>query len=118
MKKILNLIPICLIAILLASCVSTTFTYQKIVSIDYSKYNTEGFFITESNCVNFDYTAISSVIVRNNYFTDPNIIFEELINECKKQGADGIINLNFYLSSDNKGEEGDYIIKGMAIKRK
>ena len=34
---------------------------QESVIIDYSKYNNKGFFITESNSVNFEYKAIGSI---------------------------------------------------------
>ncbi len=50
--------------ILLMSCsVKHIYTATSQV-LDYEKYSKQGFFITESNSVSFDYTPIGSVLVR------------------------------------------------------
>jgi len=53
-----------LTTILLMSCsVKHIYTATSQV-LDYEKYSKQGFFITESNSVSFDYTPIGSVVVR------------------------------------------------------
>ncbi|MGV8136029.1 MAG: hypothetical protein AB2L20_12505 [Mangrovibacterium sp.] len=56
MKKIFLALSIAI----LTSCV----TYSPLVNfVDYSAYNNDGMFLTESNSVNFDYTPVGSINV-------------------------------------------------------
>lgn len=113
--------------------------------VDYSKYTAQGFFITESNSVSFNYQPIGSVtaVVQSGWevlerttktsssnddvygsSTKTKVKYgefiraelddaiEELYFASKDLGADGII--NFSISSSF----GEYVVSGMAIKRK
>jgi hypothetical protein len=114
-------------------------------AIDYSVYTARGFFITESNSVSFGYEPIGSVYavvksgwevlnrttkrntsddevygtstkVKINYGeyinADLNDAIEELYLGCIELEADGVINFSF------SEWDGEYVVSGMAIKRK
>lgn len=116
MKKILFILPL----LLLTSCLTTSVVqkpYQvKSVAIDYSKYTQNGFFITESPSVSFDYTPIGSVTVeissgyevleetkdangrpqiKYGELKTPSIYdaLDELQKKCREMGANGVLNL-------------------------
>ena len=146
MKKILFFIfTVCV----LSSCVSVPDSRSPYLRyhgvIDYSKYMSKGFFITEANSVSFDYEPIGSIaagvesgweILNHTTKTttsDDDVYgsstktkvkygeyiraelddaIEELYQACKELGADGVI--NFSISSSL----GEYVVSGMAIKRK
>lgn len=56
-----NLFYILLAVLLFTSC-SMYKSINETVVIDYSRYTSQGFFITESNSVSFDYKPIGSVV--------------------------------------------------------
>lgn len=118
MKNILQCTILLFTAITLHSC-QTTFSFQpeKVAYLDYSKYLTNNFYITESSQVDFKYIPLGSVIVNNYSATDLDATFENFVNKCKEKGANGIINLQFSFSPDKSGYISGYIIKGMAVKR-
>lgn len=61
MKKLLC---VALLTVLLSSCADKILYSITAVSVDYSSYAERGFFITESNSVNFDYKPIGSIYVQ------------------------------------------------------
>lgn len=63
-KSFLYRISLSIVTLLIVtSCTAPTKTsYRKTFVIDYSRYNKQGFYITESNSVSFDYEPIGSVI--------------------------------------------------------
>lgn len=92
--------------------------------VDYSKYNKEGFFITESNSVNFEYDPVATIYIisyegvhdnakindsgwyideegyarqngtANWYFPTPDIVLDKAVETAKQKGADAIINID------------------------
>lgn len=116
--------------ILVSSCVTLPQPSFEIGVIDYSPLLNNGIFVTESNSVNFDYTALGSVIAiekggwNNGIKKRPSteVVFNGIIKELENIGANGLINLNVSFST----EITDYdhakiyvptiIVKGMAIK--
>ena len=137
MKKIVLL----LLAIpILFSC-SVKYPYKEYYSFfDYSEHIKKGFFITESNSVNFDYTPIGTVsfIMRSGYEEiekrDSSIYGEykdidvekaitSIVNIAKMKNANGIINLKVefvpavFEKRKNVILGNGVIISGMAIKR-
>lgn len=120
-KKVLFLSLIA--AITLSSC---TAKYPVVVlthSIDYSKHMSNGFFLTESNSVSFDYSPVGSVQVTlqdgwevvqgkkaEGYYTNEEFskiklgnyapttyreALDILVSKAEGMGADGIIGLKF-----------------------
>ncbi len=94
--------------------------------IDYKEYSDLGFYVTESNSVNFNYTPISSIVasVKSGYLGDEkpsnskvkvsksdrgslfitataSIVLEELYQEAIKLGANGIINLKIEAKTES-----------------
>lgn len=61
MKKMLF---VAVLAVLLSSCADKILYSVTAVSVDYSSYAERGFFMTESNSVNFDYQPIGSIYVQ------------------------------------------------------
>lgn len=131
MKKILPTLII--VAIAISSC--SPVAYQALTySIDYSKYSNDGFFITESQSVNFDYKPIASVgsDIKPGYLTSKdgsgNVYTEAtaddaiayLVVQAKKVGADAIIGLKIQISNiggSSYTNTTSYSASGMAIKR-
>lgn len=128
MKKLLS--PFLFVAIILSSCGTLPKPQSNVGTIDYTPLIKEGIYITESNSVNFDYTAVGSVIatekggwvnetVKRPYVEDA---FKNIIKELKRIGANGIINLSITssveLSEDilSKAYVSVITVKGMAIK--
>ena len=122
MKKILPLLFVLLVA---TSCVTFKTPYRSYSNaIDFSSYTRNGFFITESNSVNFPYEPLGSItsVVTSGYEvisgnkaanpkddiytqnskvkygryidTDVNKALDELCNSARQLGADGIINFH------------------------
>lgn len=95
------------------------------VSLDYSQYTKEGFFITEASSVSFDYEPVASVYTfvysgtekgkwkRATYVDGVKAVY----NEAKQKGANGIINLKYDVTYDKNGAVSYVYVKGMAIKR-
>lgn len=139
---------ICMLIIIFTSCN----VYDPYIisnhTIDFSSYSKEGFFITESNSVSFEYEPIGSIIteVYSGYNAEEIKIKEEneiygeitktikkgvyvkaspddaiyfLIEQAKELGANGIINLKIQpVSSKNEYKIIGYYVTGMAIKKK
>ena len=81
-----------IIAFILASCA----TYSPLVSfVDYSSYNNDGIFLTESNSVSFKYEPIGSINVLL-YSGFSNEVKKAPIIEDKKEKGDDI-----YYSANN-----------------
>lgn len=121
MKKIL-LMAIALV--LFAGCAKTPYTVLS-KTVDYSSYCKDGFFITESNSVGFDYEPVGKVVVRISsgyevlgaenagrnrsrshyvkYSKHPKLVTEkdvldQIRRECEEMGGNGIINLSISYS--------------------
>ena len=132
MKKKLSFLIISMIFI--SSC--SPVAYQALTySIDYSKYLDDGFFITESQSVNFDYKPIASVgsDIKPGYLTSKdgsgNVYTEAtaddaiayLVVQAKKVGADAIIGIKIEITDIGGSPYTNtlsYSASGMAIKRK
>lgn len=131
--------------IFFTSCVSTAQFSTSSSFVDYTKYTTKGFFISEANAVSFEYDAIGSISTlvlsgekvkpskntinaeysgggllspKNIVYATHQDVIEGLYNEAVKQGANGIINVKIepYFNTLTKREG----LQGtaMAIKRK
>lgn len=115
--------------------------------IDYSMLTKEGYFVTESNSVSFDYEAIGSIYavevggwvskdgktgptdLKEKYYINsnhkqvyqaPNLqkVYRNLANKLKSVGANGIINLKVNFTTDSSiGNPQKIVITGMAIKK-
>lgn len=115
------------------------------VVIDYSRYTSQGFFITESNSVSFDYKPIGSVVTvvkgtkkketgkqgkgdsvqerKKSFFDEPRAEYysvyeaiDEFVRKSKNAGANGTINFKVSYTNDKEFGNG-YVITGMAIKK-
>lgn len=115
------------------------------VVIDYSRYTSQGFFITESNSVSFDYKPIGSVVTvvkgtkkketgkqndgdsiqkrKKSFFEEPRAEYysvyeaiDEFVRKSKNTGANGTINFKVSYTNDKEFGNG-YVITGMAIKK-
>lgn len=136
MKKIILLF---FVSTLLASCAVHRKAYIKVSnSVDFSEYTRKGFFITESNSVNFEYDPLSSVSVLvesgyevinksekssfdNIYRYDTNTKYgkfinakaEDALNELYEKsmeiGADGIINLKINFTPSRISSSGEVL---------
>lgn len=142
MKKYLVLV---LITALLSSC-AAKYPYKRYSTVvDFEKYTSQGFFITESNSVSFDYNPIGSVsaVIESGYevigskvndqrddvysfkstnvkygdYIDTNIndVIEEIVIIADEAGADGIINLNIQYESGVYGKYGSVVRPPMYI---
>ena len=139
-----NLFYILLSVLLFTSC-SMYKSINETVVIDYSRYTSQDFFITESNSVSFDYKPIGSVVTvvkgtkkketgkqndgdsvqkrKKSFFEEPRAEYysvyeaiDEFVRKSKNAGANGT--LNFKVSYTNDKEFGNgYVITGMAIKK-
>ncbi|MBK5722784.1 hypothetical protein JGH11_18085 [Dysgonomonas sp. Marseille-P4677] len=113
---------VCLALLLLSVSCATYNSYT--VVVDYSKYAMEGFFITESNSVSFEYMPVGSVITSvTGYIKTPKgnrkVTAEDALynftEECKAMRANAAINVKILVET-NKGAIEGYRITGMAIK--
>jgi hypothetical protein len=96
-------------------------------SIDYSEFQKEGIFISESNSVSFPYKADQSIIIQEyggyegSKYVNPTYekAISSLIKHLKKNNSNGIINFRHStsteLSADKKTYVGVITLKGMAI---
>ncbi|WP_106832183.1 hypothetical protein [Parabacteroides pacaensis] len=146
MKKIL-LLPAITFCIFFTSCMPTAKFSTSSSFVDYTKYTTKGFFISEANSVSFEYDAIGSISTlvlsgtenkqnkKNNnaknvsygdglltthkiiYATQQDVV-DGLYNEAVKQGANGIINLKIEPYFNTLTKREGLQGSAMAIKRK
>ncbi len=116
--------------LVLNSCATLPIPESRVGVIDYMPLIKAGVFVTESNSVNFDYTAIGSIIATekggwingNLKRPDAQNALKNIIKELERMGANGIINLNI-ISSVEMSDDPLYkafipviTVKGMAIK--
>lgn len=121
MKKVL----LALTVVLLTSCYPHKFATYSIL-LDYTPYTTDGFFLTESNSVNFEYfpmgsinsVALSGYMKNNKYrYAKPEDALQELVKKGTLIHANGVMNIKVRPIFDKKGEYIiGYDISGMAIK--
>lgn len=120
MKKLICLL---LISILMISCMPKISMSSYI--IDLSKYNTTGFFITESNSVSFNYEPVCLISTfgggyeykkGNTVKLSLNEVFDKFVSDCKEKGADAVINIK--ITQNYGSDSNNFFISGMAIKRK
>ena len=139
MKKVLLLIFAITALVLASGCSTVTPKYiERVYSLDYSEYSESGFFITESNSVNFEYTPIATVVVTIyegeggewKYYKGkmyhsggvaamPADALEKAVSHTKQLGGNALINLKLTPSTINIVgiEQSGIILSGMAIKR-
>jgi hypothetical protein len=127
MKKIL-FIGMATIALLSAGCKTR---YTEIATVlDYSQYTKDGFFLSESDAVSFEYESIGRINAevisgedrsakKNQGFYSARVATEDdiirvLCEKAKSLGADGLINVKSVHYVKNSIWTGS----GMAIKRK
>lgn len=140
MKKVL-LFPLIMLLLASCTSVHLPAPYSRFTIVDYSVFARNGIFVTESNSVNFDYTSIGRVDsrsvggwvrndglkepinIKEDYFLNPqgrvknyqrpslDEAFEVLIENMKKIGANGILNLKIETNSES------IIVTGVAIKK-
>jgi len=91
--------------------------------LDYSSYTTQGFFLSESNSVSFEYKALGSLTgtvsdgddkgeFKRAYMDDA---VKVMIDKAKEVGANGIINIKYDIINTN--DRITIIARGMAIKK-
>ena len=128
---------------LLSSCKASFYQYYYVV--DFKSYHEQGFFITESNSVNFEYNPVGSVSVlaggfvesiprknKEEYGNSPKYELSKgggkfllttdgamsiFVDKCKELNADGVINFVIVTMID-KNDIPSHRLSGMAIKRK
>lgn len=127
MKNKIIIISVLMIAV--SSCASLPQPSFEIGVIDYSPLLESGIFVTESNSVSFDYTALGSIVAiekggwKNGITKRPSTetVFDGIIKELENIGANGLINLNVTFSNEitdynRKIYVPTIVVKGMAIK--
>ena len=98
--------------------------------LDYSEYSKNGFFITESNSVSFDYTPLATVVVTMQRRVDEEWVYvngtmcrsenrptaakvlNKAVEEAKQLGANALINLKLEPLNTT-----GIMLTGMAIKK-
>lgn len=119
-----------LLILIFGSCGSLPEPESRIGVIDYTPLIKAGIYVTESNSVNFDYTAVGSIVATekggwiNGRVKRPETqdALKNIIKELKRMGANGIINLNIISSVEmsdalmSKTFVSAITVKGMAIK--
>lgn len=119
-----------LIILILSSCASLPEPESRVGVIDYTPLIKAGIFVTESNSVNFDYTAVGSIVATekggwiNGRAKRPETqdALKSITKELERMGANGIINLNIISSVEmsddlmSKTFVSVITVKGMAIK--
>lgn len=140
-QKINNMRKTFLIFTIILLVTSCSNKYPRMIynsSIDYSSYTKNGFFITESNSVSFDYEAIGSVttqitdgweVVKGkkpegksyDYYELKKIKYgeylplqyedaiDQIVSQAKRMGANGLINLTFTYTGSISGKYGGLI---------
>lgn len=121
MKKIFSLLLFA--TLIFSSCAPKI--HMSSYSIDLSRYNSSGFFITESNSVSFDYSPICLMGTQgggkqyvNRKLTKLSLddVFDKFVDDCKSKGANAVINIK--ISQNYGANENSFYISGMAVKRK
>lgn len=116
-------ISILLLTISLTSC--NMMPYVKSVGyIDYSMYD-NGFFITESNSVQFEYKPLGSIstLIISGYHGSQYIAASaqdgvtSLVEEAMKKKGNGIIALKISPYTDFQTKQNGYFVTGMCIKK-
>ena len=131
MKKITFAILL-LLAVISQSCSTSKSTYQEYMTVlDYTPYVEQGFFITESNSVSFDYNPISTIYVvttgseskkdmewyydkgvmrqRDARIASPENALKKAVEEAKSRGGNGLINLKINPTFSQASNGGSYI---------
>lgn len=120
--------------IIFASCSTTIPPYSSSMFFDYSPLTGSGIFVSESNSVSFEYTALGSIIVTargggkiNHYSSarssedfesiDFNNVADFLKYELIRRKANGIINLKIIYHPKDGTQGAGYTITGMAIRK-
>ena len=120
MKRILFVF---MLFLLMAGCSSP---YRVVTnSVDFSMYTDNGFFISESGAVPFEYNGVSLLFTKivpgyeNGYYKAANYqdATTEIVRNAMLLKADGIVNLKYSIVPINKYEY-ELHVSGMAIKRK
>lgn len=128
--KMKNKLYIIILSILTASCATLPMPESYIGVVDYAPLIKDGIFVTESNSVSFNYTAVGSIVATekggwingNEVRPSTDNAFKNISKELKRVGANGIINLIVMRSVELSGDllSKTYVpvvtIKGMAIK--
>lgn len=129
LKPMKKLILGMLFIFVFTSCATAPLAINKFEAVDYSRYFSKGFFLTEATSVNFDYTPIASVSVKmydgmisyTNFWATPNANdgLEILVEKTKSLNANGIINLRIepFESIVEGHKRFGIIITGMAISK-
>ena len=141
MRKKISCLLFCVLVLSACSVSTLPAPKSEVIMIDYSILTQKGYFVTESNSVNFDYEAIGSIYAeevggwvpkdgkskstdpkenyyinsnRKHIYQEPNLqnTYANIANKLKAVGANGIINLKISNYSNK------IIITGMAIKKK
>lgn len=112
--------------------------------LDYTPYVEQGFFITESNSVSFDYNPISTIYVvttgseskkdmewyydkgvmrqRDARIASPENALKKAVEEAKSRGGNGLINLKINPTFSQASNGGSYIngysLSAMIINKK
>lgn len=128
------------IVVLLSSCMQTA-RIARTTAIDLKKYTDAGFWITESNFVNYDHTPVGLVsvylgsgraiknmsksgdeIYSNNMFNMGKYkeasleeAIEMLYQKASALGANAIINLNYHYLPETKATTAAWQASGMAV---
>lgn len=122
-------------AIVLTGCNSGKQAYAEVIGVlDYSEFSSNGFFVTESNSVNFDYTPLGSLSIQvfpgegdEWYFdngvarrkgdssTAPASALRVAVREARRLNANAIINLS--VKPIQVMERSGILVTGMAVKK-
>lgn len=119
-----------LLILVLGACGTYPKPESRIGVIDYTPLIKAGIFVTESNSVNFDYTAVGSIIATekggwvDGEYQRPSTenALKNIIKELESMGANGLINLSISSSVEmsedlmSKVYVAVITVKGMAIK--
>lgn len=119
MKRIL---PVLLLCITFMGC--TTPYSMTTYYVDFTMYTDNGFFISESDAVPFEYNGVSLLFTKitpgyeNGYYKEPNYqdATTEIVRNAMLLKADGIVNLKYTVLPISNGYE--LHVSGMAIKKK
>lgn len=147
MRKKISCLLFCFLVLSACSVSNLPAPKSEIDMIDYSMLTKEGYFVTESNSVSFDYEAIGSIYavevggwvskdgkseptdLKEKYYINsnhkqvyqaPNLqkVYRNLVNKLKSIGANGIINLKVNFTTDASiSNPQKIVITGMAIKK-
>lgn len=122
MRKIFYIVIIGFLV--LTSCLGYKYASYSIV-LDYRPYTSNGFFLSESNSVSFDYFPIGSVVSNSLSGTTkdgykrakPEDALKEFVRQCISIQSNGAVNLKAKAIFDDKNKSIiGYEVTGMAIK--